>query len=942
MTITVNPIVTPTFTQVAPICSGGTLAALPTTSNEGITGNWSPALDNTTTTNYTFTPDAGQCASTAPMIITVNQLPTISGTLSVCNGSRIQLMGSETAASTNAWTSSDTSIATVDVNGWVTGVSAGTVIITFTDINGCSVTANVDVLATPTATISVTEATICTGTATDITITGTPDATVNYTVNGTPASVTLPATGSVTFNSGNLSAQTTYQLTDATSTSGCTGTLLQSAVVNIAQQPTASISDDTTVCSNSSTFVTFTGTPGATVEYTVNSGTIQTVILDTAGTATVNTGNLTADATYTLVNAIAGTTPNCIQSLSESSTVTVVQTPTVIADPLSQSLCSGQSAGIRLNGTVPNTTFTWTYTQTGGVTGASNGSGNIISQVLTAGTTTGTVTYTITPSSSINCAGIPTTVTVTVNPIPVVSTNVTEQSICTGDSTNITMLSATANTTFIWNAVGLGGATGAQDGTGTSINQVLTASGTIVGQVVYNITPVNDGCYGTPKTVTVNVYPKPIIKASPDSETLCSGERTNIQLTSNIPNTTFDWTVQPNGVTGASSGSGSAITQTLSTIGLSSGTVIYTITPTANGCIGTPVTVTVTVNPTPEVFGIGAPQDICSGDLSGINVMPTFQGTSIMWTVVESGVTGASNGSGTETTPGAGIPISQPLETTGDAQGTATYTVTPIYNGCSGEPKTIVIVVNPKPKTTIDPGMVCIDSVTGTLISGYNMDTGLDPAAYTFQWYYGGDMNTVIATSSSYEATQAGQYTVAIMNSSTGCNDEFVINVDESNPATSATAVVTDYFEDTQAITVTVAGNGSYLYSLDGGAFQDSNVFVNVLPGEHTVTIQDAAGCTNITLEHIVTIGYPRFFTPNGDGYNDTWNIWSLSNDQPNAEIHIFDRYGKLIKQIVPGGTGWDGLFDGHTLPSTDYWFTVKYKENGAEKLFKAHFSMKR
>ncbi|ESU20946.1 hypothetical protein FEDK69T_27300 [Flavobacterium enshiense DK69] len=91
-----------------------------------------------------------------------------------------------------------------------------------------------------------------------------------------------------------------------------------------------------------------------------------------------------------------------------------------------------------------------------------------------------------------------------------------------------------------------------------------------------------------------------------------------------------------------------------------------------------------------------------------------------------------------------------------------------------------------------------------------------------------------------------------------------------------------------------------------------------------------------------MTIGYPRFFTPNGDGYNDTWNIWSLSNDQPNAEIHIFDRYGKLVKQIVPGGNGWDGLFNGQTLPSTDYWFTVKYKENGAEKIFKAHFSMKR
>ncbi len=75
MTITVNPIETPVFTQVGSICVGDTLSALPTTSNNGITGTWSPALDNTATTDYTFTPDSGQCATTTTMTITVNPLP---------------------------------------------------------------------------------------------------------------------------------------------------------------------------------------------------------------------------------------------------------------------------------------------------------------------------------------------------------------------------------------------------------------------------------------------------------------------------------------------------------------------------------------------------------------------------------------------------------------------------------------------------------------------------------------------------------------------------------------------------------------------------------------------------------------------------------------------------------------------------------------------------
>jgi len=89
ITIHVTPPVTPTFTAVSPICSGDALSPLPTTSNDGYTGSWSPALDNTTTTTYTFTPDAGQCATTTAMTITVNSTPatpTFTAVAPICNG----------------------------------------------------------------------------------------------------------------------------------------------------------------------------------------------------------------------------------------------------------------------------------------------------------------------------------------------------------------------------------------------------------------------------------------------------------------------------------------------------------------------------------------------------------------------------------------------------------------------------------------------------------------------------------------------------------------------------------------------------------------------------------------------------------------------------------------------------------------------------------------
>ena len=92
----------------------------------------------------------------------------------------------------------------------------------------------------------------------------------------------------------------------------------------------------------------------------------------------------------------------------------------------------------------------------------------------------------------------------------------------------------------------------------------------------------------------------------------------------------------------------------------------------------------------------------------------------------------------------------------------------------------------------------------------------------------------------------------------------------------------------------------------------------------------------------MVIINYPKFFTPNGDGFNETWNIKHLLSTNPNAPISIYDRYGKLITIITPSTQGWNGLYNNYTLPATDYWFTVDYSEKGKEKTFKSHFSLKR
>jgi gliding motility-associated-like protein len=88
-------------------------------------------------------------------------------------------------------------------------------------------------------------------------------------------------------------------------------------------------------------------------------------------------------------------------------------------------------------------------------------------------------------------------------------------------------------------------------------------------------------------------------------------------------------------------------------------------------------------------------------------------------------------------------------------------------------------------------------------------------------------------------------------------------------------------------------------------------------------------------------IKYPKYFTPNGDGYHEFWNISDL-DFQPETLLYIYDRYGKLLKQLKTNELGWDGNYNGNPLPSTDYWFQVFYKFNGINHEFKSHFSMKR
>ncbi len=138
-------------------------------------------------------------------------------------------------------------------------------------------------------------------------------------------------------------------------------------------------------------------------------------------------------------------------------------------------------------------------------------------------------------------------------------------------------------------------------------------------------------------------------------------------------------------------------------------------------------------------------------------------------------------------------------------------------------------------------------------------------------------------------------------------------------------------------------GGGDYEYSLNGGEFQDDPIFLDVPPGTNTVTVNDKNGCGTIDQQFLV-VGYPKFFTPNGDGIYDNWNVLGIE-ELANPVVFIFDRYGKLLKQLGPG-SAWDGTFNGRDLPSSDYWFRLDYERDNSGVLVaqsvRRHFSLVR
>lgn len=248
-----------------------------------------------------------------------------------------------------------------------------------------------------------------------------------------------------------------------------------------------------------------------------------------------------------------------------------------------------------------------------------------------------------------------------------------------------------------------------------------------------------------------------------------------------------------------------------------------------------------------------------------------------------------------------------------------TYYAEASNNGCIyGKRTPVNIEIHALPVVTDETLPLCQGQ---TII----LDAGI--AGMTYSW-------------STREATQTipvdkgGTYTVLVTNSD-NCSSTKTIIVDEH-----LIPQINSINVNGTTVTINLVKSEDYFeYSVDGSDFRASNVFYDVSGGLHNAYARDKTGCPGGNPKSFVVLVFPAFFTPNNDTFHDVWEVTGIEN-YPQAQVTIFDRYGKLITQLTASKMSWDGTFNKTLLPSSDYWYALKIDDT--QPVLRGHFSLKR
>lgn len=725
----------------------------------------------TTTYNVQGTISFTGCKSSDSVTVQVRPRPLVTNTpliQKICSGSTSSavVLTSSLSNTTFSWTASPT--------GGVTGYSAsGTSVIppqnlvnsdtsfhyVFYSItpsaNGCIGPVATDtILVNPTPGITLPSAqTICSG---DISVPVHIVSVISNTIIHWTGSGATGISGYNTSGIGDIPAQqlynasqspaaATYTITDTLN--GCGG---PSSNYNITVNPSPTVQysqPDQIICSGSSTTavalsaipagsnITWTATVPSGITGATSGGTtsIPAMVL-------TNSSNQPLTITY---QAQAATTNVICPGAISTYRITVNPTPTLTISNVNDTICSSTIISSQFTSAVTGTLFSWTTNFPAQITGAAAGSADSIHQVLVNSDSIVHSGYYAIATSAAGCPGATGTVNVTVNPSPVISFSLPDQTLCSGGTTQqVTIHSSTPGATISWTTSAPATISGVSAAGNTTIPaQVITNSGNIIETINYLVSTSFGGCAGSANQYHVTVNPTPHILNTDTLQTICSGDQlAAIPLTSDVSGASFAWSAtSPVSVTGYIP-NGNTATIPAQIIGNSSNiadTVIYTVTPTANSCPGPSKMLKIVILPLPQLSILPDSQQLCNANRSTpITITSSVSGTLCTWTGTANNVSGSLGGDTTSVIPDMLLFNISPVADTGYVR----YTIAPRAAGCPGNIATAMIEVDPDPISNFALAQATLCSSTPAVVATNGLVYG-HPDSLTIAW---GDGTTSI------------------------------------------------------------------------------------------------------------------------------------------------------------------------------------------------------
>jgi hypothetical protein len=466
-----------------------------------------------------------------------------------------------------------------------------------------------------------------------------------------------------------------------------------------------------------------------------------------------------------------------------------------------------------------------------------------------------TVVYSVIPTSN-GCPGSPQSVSITVKPLPSM-TSLNTASICSGTPLNF-QLTSSITSSYSWIATSNGNVGGESTASQSSsiINNSLTNSTLVDQTVVYSVIPTSNGCPGSPQSVSVTVKPLPSM-TSLNSSSICSGTPLNFQLTSNITSS-YTWLATSNGIVGGESLSGqnsSIINNTLSHSLNSNQVVDYIVTPTANGCPGSMQTVSITVKSKPSIT-TNLQQTICSEQQFTFTPQDNTNGivpanTTLTWAVSNSNVIGEQS----NTNSGIGV-INQTLTNTNYANNQVVYTVTPVANSCVGNSFDYTVTVNKAPNLSVTP--------TSTICDGNSIQLFAVDAFNTGQLFYSWSNASTLNSSFIFNPIATPQtsttYTVSATDNTTLCQVSRNVTVNVFQQAANISYTSPTSFCQGGSVQLNAnSGTGlTYQWKLNDIAIPGatSSNYQAISSGVYTVVVMNSNGCVKTSNGQTVTV-YP-------------------------------------------------------------------------------------